>query len=93
MKITTTTIEKLGILESSLMRASAVLIASTILAAPLPVNAQQFSLDPEWTEESRTDSSPQAIKWRAAISRAKEEAEHGKKDESLTSIRVALFAA
>lgn len=93
MKITTTTIEKLGILRSSLTRASAVLIASTIIAAALPVNAQQFSLDPQWTEEGRTDNSPQAIKWRAAISRAKEEADHAKKDESLASIRVALFAA
>lgn len=50
-------------------------------------------LDPEWTEDHRSDTTPQGLKWNDEISRARQAAKEGKKEESLATIRQALFSA
>lgn len=50
-------------------------------------------LDPQWTEDHRSDMTPQGLKWNDELSRARQAARDGKKDESLATIRQALFSA
>lgn len=50
-------------------------------------------LDPQWTEDHRSDTTPQGLKWNDEMSRARQAARDGKKDESLATIRQALFSA